>query len=146
MERFRNIPGGMLIAFVIGVIDSLIVWAIASLLDVTILVPEGQDTEVLTELTLPPILFIVGASSILAGILLWILQRFVPDRAVQIFQVIAVIVLAVSLISPFMLDQPTEGRLALLAMHLLVGSAIIAVFTWVGTRPRRLRPQSAVEN
>lgn len=135
MQRLRNIPGGMLVAFVIGVVDSLLVWGIASLFDVSIHVPESQGSETLTELTLPPILFIVAVSSILAGILLWALQRFVPDRALRIFQIVAVIVLVLSLALPFTLDQPIEGQLTLVAMHLLVGSAIIATFTWVATKP-----------
>lgn len=135
----------MLIAFVIGMIDALVIWTIANLFDVTILLPESPGSETLTELTIPPVLFIIGLSSVLAGILLWVLQRFVPDRALIIFQIVAVIALALSLVLPFTLDQPIEGQLALLTMHLLVGSAIIATFTWVAMKPR-LRPQDPVEN
>lgn len=136
----RNVPGGVIIAFVIGVIDSLIVWGIASLFDVSILLPESPGSETLTKLTIPPILFSVAVSSIAAGIFLWVLQRFFPDRSLWIFQVVAVIVLALSLALPFTIDQPIQGQLALLTMHLLVGSAIIATFTWVGTKPSLLRP------
>jgi len=141
----RNIPGGILIAFVIGVIDSVLVWGIASLLDVSILLPDGPGSETLSEFTIAPATVLVAVSSILAGILLWVLQRFVPDRALIIFQVVAVIALALSLILPFTLDQPIEGQLALVAMHLLVGSAIIATFTWVAMKPP-LRPQDPVED
>ena len=141
----RNIPGGVLIAFVIGVIDSIIVWGVASLFDVSIFIPESSGSETLTDLTIAPLLLIIAVSSILAGILLWVLQRFAPDRALIVFQVVAVIALALSLILPFTLDQPIEGRLALVAMHLLVGSAIIATLTWVAMKPP-LRPQDPVED
>ena len=141
----RNIPGGILIALVIGVIDSLIVWGVASLLDVSILLPDGPGSETLSEFTIAPALFLVAVSSILAGILLWVLQRFAPDRSLIIFQIVAVIALALSLVLPFNLDQLVEGQLALVAMHLLVGSAIIATFTWVAMKPP-LRPQDPVED
>ena len=138
LEELRTIPGGMLIAFVIGVTDAVIVWAIASLLGVEIQLPERPGSETLTDITIVPILIIVGVASVAAGLLLWILRRLVPQRSLQIFQIVAVIVLIVSLANPLLLDQPVDATLALITMHLLVGSAIIAVFSWVGA-PRRAR-------
>jgi type VI protein secretion system component VasK len=74
-------------------------------------------------------------SSIAAGILLWLLQRFVPNRALRAFQVVAIIVLVLSFGLPIGLDQPVEGQLSLVAMHILVGAVIIATMTWVATKP-----------
>jgi len=135
LDSLRNIPGGVAIATVIGVIDALIVWGIATLFDVSIQVPDGPGSQTLADLTIPPIIFIVAVPSIAAGILLWLLQRFVPGRALRIFQVVATIVLVLSFGLPFRLDQPLEGQLSLVAMHILVGAVIIATMTWVATKP-----------
>ena len=138
VEQLRNIPGGMLIAFVIGVADAVIVWAVAVVLGVEIMLPDRPGSEVLTDITIVPILITVGVACVAAGVLLWILQRLFPERALQIFQITTLIVLIVSLANPLLLDQPVGATLALVAMHLLVGTAIIAVFTWVGgPAPRR---------
>ena len=131
----RTIPGGILIATVIGVIDSLIVWAIAALFDVEILLPEEPGSEALTGITFAPILLVVTIVAVAAGILLWVLQRFFHERALRIFQIVAGIVLVLSLAVPFQLDQSLSAQLALVGMHLLVGSAIVATFTWVATKP-----------
>lgn len=135
MSSLRNIPGGMVIATGIGVIDSLIVWAIAALFDVSIQVPSSRGSEELTDLALWNVVIFVAVSSIAAGILLWLLQRFFRERGLRIFQVIAVIVLALSLILPFGVDQPLEAQLALVTMHILVGMVIIGTMTWVATKP-----------
>lgn len=134
MDGFRNIPGGMAVATIIGVLDAFIVWGIAAVFDVAIQVPDRSGG--LTDLTFAPIVIVVAAAAVAAGILLWLLQRFVPDRAVTIFHAVSLIVLALSLVGPFLLDQPLEAQLALVAMNLLAGSAIIATFTWVATEPR----------
>ena len=47
----------------------------------------------------------------------------------------AIIVLVLSFGLPFGLDQPLEGQLSLVAMHILVGAVIIATMTWVATKP-----------
>ena len=135
MDSLRNIPGGVVIATAIGVIDALIVWGIATLFDVSIQLPDGPGSETLTDVTIGPIIFFVAVASIAAGILLWLLQRFVPNRALRIFQIAAVIVLLLSLGLPLGLDQPLEGQLSLVAMHILVGGVIIATMTWVATKP-----------
>ncbi len=135
MDSLRNIPGGVVIATVIGVIDALIVWGIATLFDVSIQVPDDPGSQTLADLTIPPVIFIVAVSSIAAGILLWLLQRFVPNRALRVFQVVAIIVLVLSFGLPIGLDQPVEGQLSLVATHILVGAVIIATMTWVATKP-----------
>lgn len=145
MERLRTIPGGMLIAFVIGVADSLVVWAVAALFDVEILVPDAPGSETLAAITLLQIVAVVAVVSVAAGALLWGLERL-TRRALAAFQVIALTVLILSLFAPLMLDQDVEGKLALLAMHLLVGSAVIAAFTWVGVRPGRLGVEQTVQD
>jgi Family of unknown function (DUF6069) len=146
MERLRTIPGGMLVGFVIGLADSLIVWGLASLFDVDVLIPESPGSEALAPISLLPIVVVVAAATIGAGVLLWSLERFLPGSALATFQIVAVVALAVSLISPLMLDQDVEAKLALVAMHLLVGSAIIGALTWVGTAPGRLRVEQAIQD
>ena len=61
MDSLRNIPGGVVVATVIGVIDAVIVWGVATLFDVSIQVPDGPGSQTLTNLTIPPIIFIVAA-------------------------------------------------------------------------------------
>lgn len=146
MERLRTIPGGMLVGFAIGLADCLIVWGVAALFDVEVLIPELPGSDTLASITLLPIVVVVAVASIAAGVLLWTLERFVPGSALAIFQIVAVVALALSLISPLTLAQDVEAKLALVAMHLLVGSAIIGSFTWVATAPRRLRVQQAVQD
>lgn len=126
----------MLIAAVIGIVDSLIVWAGATLFDVEILLPDEPGSDTLAGITIAPIFFVVVISAVAAGLLLWVLQRIFRDWALRIFQLVALAVLVASLIVPFQLDQSFAGQLALLAMHLLVGSAIIGTFTWVATKPQ----------
>ena len=135
----------MLIAFVIGIADSLIVWGISALFGVELLVPESLGSDALAPITLLPIVGVVAVAAIAAGLLLLALERFVPARAMAVFQIVAVVALAVSLIGPLALDQELEGKLALVVMHLLVGSAIIGTFTWVGMR-RLLRVEQPVED
>ncbi len=135
MDSLRNIPGGVVVATVIGVIDAVIVRGVATLFDVSIQVPDGPGSQTLTNLTIPPIIFIVAAPSIAAGILLWLLQRFIPNRALRVFQVVAIFFLVLSFGLPFRLDQRLEGQLSLVAMHILVGAVIIATMTWVATKP-----------
>ena len=132
----RNIPGGIVLSVAIGVVDSLIVWAIATLFDVSVKVRDSLGSDALADLALWHIVLVVAVASVAAGILLWILQRvFTPERALQIFQIIATIVLVVSLAIPITTDQDLAAKLALAAMQILVGSAIIATMTWVGTKP-----------
>jgi Family of unknown function (DUF6069) len=138
MESFRTIPGGVLVASVLGVVDGAIVWGIAALFGVDILVPEGPGSQELTGITIAPIALVVVISAVGAGALLWVLQRLFRERALRIFQVVALVVLVLSLALPLTLNEPAEGQLALIVMHILVGSAIIGTFTWVGTKRRRV--------
>jgi Family of unknown function (DUF6069) len=133
----------MVVAFVIGVVDSLVIWAIAALFGVDILLPEAPGSDSLAPITLLPVVVVVAIAATAAGSSLWVLERFAPARALGTFVSVALIALAASLVLPLALDQSAEGRLALVAMHLLVGSAIIGTFVWVGTR--RLRVQQTVE-
>ena len=140
--ELRNIPGGIVISIAIGVADGLIVWGIATLFDVSIMVPDSRGSETLTDLALWNIVLLVGIASVAAGILLWFLERISPERALAIFQIVAVVVLVVSLALPFTTDQALAAQLALVAMHILVGSAIIGTMTWVATKPA-VAPEAA---
>ena len=124
----------MVIATIIGVIDALLVWGIAVLYDVAIQVPDRTGEP--TALTSAPIVIVVAAAAVASGILLWLLRRVAHERALTIFLVVSLLVLALSLVTPFLADQPLEAQLSLVAMYLLSGSAIIATFTWVATKPR----------
>jgi len=138
--ELRNIPGGIVISIAIGVADGLIVWGIATLFDVSIMVPDSRGSDSLADLALWNIVLIVSIASVGAGILLWILQRVFSDRGLQIFQIVAVIVLVASLALPLSTDQDLAAQLALATMHILAGSAIIASMTLVATKPT---PESA---
>lgn len=134
MQPLRSIPGGVLIATVIGVVDSMVVWGIATLFNIDILVPDGPGSETLTEITFGPMVFVVAVAAVAAGVFLWLLQGLVPDRALRLFQIVAVVVLLVSLLAPFQTEQSLAGQLALVTMHVLAGSAIIGTMTWVATK------------
>lgn len=131
----RNIPGGIVLSIALGTVDSLIVWGIATLFDVSIMVPDRQDRETLTSLALWNIVLLVSVAAVAAGIFLWLLMRFFPDRALQVFQITAVVVLVLSLGLPFATDQSLASQLTLVAMHILVGMVIIGTMTWVATKP-----------
>lgn len=131
----RNIPGGIVLSIALGTVDSLIVWGIATLFDVSIMVPDRQDPETLTSLALWNIVLLVSVAAVAAGIFLWLLMRFFPDRALQVFQITAVVVLVLSLGLPFATDQSLASQLTLVAMHILVGMVIIGTMTWVATKP-----------
>ncbi len=140
--ELRNIPGGIVISIAIGVADGLIVWGIATLFDVSIMVPDSRGSDSLADLALWNIVLIVSIASVGAGILLWILQRVFSDRGLQIFQIVAVIVLVASLALPLSTDQDLAAQLALATMHILAGSAVIASMTLVATKPTSESAQS----
>lgn len=133
--NLRNIPGGIVLSIALGTVDSVIVWGIATLFDVSIMVPDRQDPETLSSLALWNIVALVSVAAVAAGIFLWLLERFVADRALMIFQITAVVILVLSLALPFATDQSLAAQLTLVAMHILVGMVIIGTMTWVATKP-----------
>ena len=70
----------------------------------------------------------VVATALLAGLAAWglltLLERTVR-RPVRTYRIIALVVLALSLAGPLGYDASLSGRLALVAMHVTVGAALI---------------------
>jgi hypothetical protein len=71
----------------------------------------------------------VTVTALGAGLLGWallaVLERFIR-RSRAVWTVTAVVVLALSLLAPFVYGQDTATRVALAAMHLAVGAVLIA--------------------
>ena len=74
--------------------------------------------------TLIPIIFASILPAIFAAIILWLLRRF-TGNGTRIFQIVAVVLLLVSFLSPFTAAESIGIALWLNLMHLVAGSAII---------------------
>jgi FtsH-binding integral membrane protein len=116
------------LAAVVAAIGGIVMWVIiTSVLNIALVIPMPPDN-VPTPL---PVFMVIMASvvpAIGATILLAILNRFTA-RGLTIFQIIAIVFLLLSLIGPFMLPVDTSVKLALVALHIVVGVAITGVLT-----------------
>jgi hypothetical protein len=97
---------------------NLVIYFIVGPLNVT--QPDGA----LGPVTLIPILMASIVPGAFGGIFLWLSRRFTKNGT-RTFQIIAVILLLLSLASPFMAAETTSIALSLDLMHLVAGGAII---------------------
>lgn len=118
----QNPLGNTIVAGLIGggiaAVINAIIFFIAPALTAT------QTDGTVGPVTLAPIIFASIIPSIFAAILLWLLRRF-TGNGTRIFQIVAVIFLLVSFVSPFTAAASTGIALWLNLMHLVAGSTII---------------------
>ncbi|MGB3634721.1 MAG: DUF6069 family protein [Rubrobacteraceae bacterium] len=123
------------IAGVLAAVANAFVYLLASALGAmpdSVLV-QGGDT-----ITLFPVVISSFVPALVAAVLLVILGRF-TRRPVGIFQTVAVVLLVLSLITPFTIPGAPAGMIAtLLIMHVVAAASIIWVLTI-------LAPQQALE-
>ena len=111
-------------------VGSLALWVIARLFEIPILIamgPPGQNPPV--PLSPVQILIVVVISALAATVFYALLRRFFNHRARRIFQILALILLLLSLGAPFSLAVPATNQVVLVLMHLVTGAAIIWALT-----------------
>ncbi|MEM8862712.1 MAG: DUF6069 family protein [Chloroflexota bacterium] len=113
----QTIVAGLIGGGIAAVINA-IVFFIAPALNVS--QPDGS----LAPVGLVPIIVASIIPGIFAAIFLWLLRRF-TGNGTRIFQIVAVILLLLSFISPFTAAASTGIAIWLNVMHLVAGVAII---------------------
>lgn len=112
---------------VTAVVAGLVIWAITRLILGHDLMTTSNGNDDATAIS--PVA--VGAESLIAGMIAWgvlvLLERF-ASRAGCFWLIIAVVVLAISLLGPLALASGTGSKVALIALHLVVGAILIAGF------------------
>lgn len=98
----------------------------AAVADVAVLVPDprGGDPE---PLGLAPIVVVTLGAFVLAVVVVVALHRLLRDRARagRIVRIVALVVLALSLVPIFATELPSSSRVVLTFLHLLVGLAVL---------------------
>jgi hypothetical protein len=119
-----------LVGIALAFVGSLALWVIARLLGIPLLIamgPPGQNSPV--PLSPVGILIVVVISALAATVFYALLRRFFNHRARRIFQILALILLLLSLGAPFSLAVPATNQVVLVLMHLVTGAAIIWALT-----------------
>lgn len=120
----ESLVRGGLFAVIAAVVAGVIVFLLAtSVFNVNVLMPDG---------TVMPIFAVIG-TSVMGGlggtVVLAALRRFTA-RPVSIFRMVAIGFLLLSLLPPLTMPGIDTGtRLSMVAMHIAVGGAVIAVLT-----------------
>jgi len=117
---------------------NLAVWAIAATAGVEVMITEPPNMDVYVSLTAVNLVLSSLVPAALAAIGLVLLSRLNPPRSLRIFQIVVTVLTLLSLGAPLTLDVDTGNRLALSAMHLVTGAAVIVAQSW-GTRNDRAR-------
>ena len=118
-----------LLGWIAALAGSLIIAGVTDLLGVQLEIAAPPDMQTAVPLTLTPILFATLVPSIGATILFGLLNRFAGKNAARIFQIIAIVFLLVSFGRPFGLPVALSSKLALAAMHVVAGGALIWALT-----------------
>ena len=111
----------------LAVLGVLLTWVLVDpILGVDLSVTESGTTTVVG----PGVIIGLALGAALLGwAFLAVLERFVAARARLIWTAVAVAVLAISCVAPFTSgEMDTSARWSLLAMHLVVGAAVIPLF------------------
>ena len=111
--------GVILLAVAVAMAD----WFVSTrLIGLDLIVHQGSGDQ-----QIRPVL--VAAAPVISGLLGWlllaVLERAIPRRAALIWRVVAVIVLAASLLSPITMAESVATMITLISMHLLVGAILI---------------------
>jgi hypothetical protein len=118
-----------LLGWIAALAGSLIIAGVTDLLGVQLEIVAPPDMQTAVPLTLTPILFATLVPSIGATIFFGLLTRFTGKNAIRIFQIVAVVFMLLSLGGPFVSPVALSSKLALAAMHVVAGGALIWALT-----------------
>jgi hypothetical protein len=109
----------------LALLANLAVWAVAAIVGIDVMIPEAPNSDVYVNLSVLPVVLASLVPALVAAAGLLVLRRFIPGRALRVFQVAVGVLTVLSLGAPLGLDVGTGGRVALVAMHLVTGAAIV---------------------
>jgi hypothetical protein len=121
----RRLPVAAIAAGIAAVIGNLIVYFIANALIGPVQVQMGPGTPAL-DLPAVPVIMFSFVPALVAGVLLWVLNRF-TKRPFTIFLIISGVFLLVSLIPDLTLEVPLGSKLVLILMHIVAAGTIVGV-------------------
>lgn len=109
----------------LAAVANLLIWLIAnwSLGSLDVMPPPPNPPEI-APVPWFVVIFASLISGVLAGALLWVFARF-SAMGVRLFQVVAVLILLASFISPFDAAQSTRIAVALSVMHVAAAALIL---------------------
>lgn len=108
---------------------NILIWLLARALALPLDIQMGGPQSPVVPLTVAPVVIMSAVPALLAAGLLWLLGRF-SARPFAIFQIVAVVVLLLSLAGPLSLPVGGVNKLVLGVMH------VVAALTIVGTLRR----------
>ena len=114
----------------LALVGNLVVWAIAAIAGVDVMIPEPPNMDVYVTLTALPLVTSSLVPAAIGAVGLLALRRLDPRRSLRIFQLVVAMFTVLSLGAPLTLDVDTGTRLALSAMHLVTGAAVVVAQTW----------------
>jgi hypothetical protein len=138
LDLGRLLFGGVIAAIVAAVANLIVFFVARDGLDVAFVGDfGGNDVE---ELSPGLVAFMSAVPALLAAGFLWLLGRFLR-RPLLVFQVIAGVVVLLSLGGPFTVEGASDGTKAtMVAMHLIAGAISIGVLTVVARRQMGAAP------
>lgn len=121
----RRLPIAAVVAAIAAVIGNLLVFALAkTALDMPLAIPMGGSGAPVEPLGATPVIIASALPALGAAFLLWGLDRYVA-RPMRIFQVIALLFLALSMLGPWTLPVEVATKVVLSVMHIVAGIAIV---------------------
>jgi hypothetical protein len=96
----------------------------AAVFGVEVVIPDRDGGDPVP-LDLAPIVLVTVGAFVAAVVLVLVLDRVVRGRSRGVARIVALVVLALSLVPVYLGDLPTDATVVLTAIHLLVGIAVI---------------------
>ena len=119
-----------LIGGALALVLALALLVVAGLLGISLQVSFGPPgSSPLIPLTAAQIIPTVLVPTLVATVFYAVLQRFFPQRASRIFQIIAVVILLLSFGGPLSLAIPTVSKIFMALMHIATAVAIVWALT-----------------
>jgi hypothetical protein len=123
-----------LLGWIAALTGSLAVAGVAALLGIQLQIAVAPNMQTAIPLTLLPILFATLIPSVGATVLFGLLNRFAGKNAPRIFQIIALVLMVLSLGAPFGLPVAGSVKIFLAVMHIVAGGALIWALTLRGNK------------
>jgi len=118
-----------LIGGALAFVSVLILFAVARLLGVTLLVGAPPDQTALVPLTAIQLMLFTFIPAVIATVLYAVLRLILKQNATRIFQVIAVIILLLSLGGPLSMSVSVANKIILVLMHIMTALSIVWALT-----------------
>lgn len=110
----------------IAAIANIAIWLLAGALAVPLNIQVGGPQSPVVPLGAGPVIVMSVVPALLGAALLWLLNRFTA-RPRLVFQVVAVVVLLLSLAGPLLLPVALANKLVLSLMHVVAAAVIVSV-------------------